>query len=142
MTNELAHFVSTATRLCGASIAWGGGGMPLRVAYCLSDRQPPQQYVSSVRAIVFWDQSALVVTDKRGQMYILPGGRVEGGELPIETLRREVLEETGWGLDHPEPLGFVHFRHLGPRPDDYAYPYPDFIWPVFLAEAARFERRR
>jgi 8-oxo-dGTP pyrophosphatase MutT (NUDIX family) len=106
--------------------------------YYLGGGQPPLRYVSSVRAVVFLDSSVLVVTEEHGHMYILPGGRVEQAETPLETLRREVLEETGWTLLRAESLGFMHFHHLGPRPNDYEYPYPDFIWPIYLAEARDF----
>ena len=139
MTDELTRFLETATCLCEEAVTWGGGTLALRVSYCLSTGQPPLAYVSSVRAIVFLGQSALVVTDKNGHMYILPGGRVEAGELPLETLRREVLEETGWTFRHPEPAGFMHFKHLGPKPEGYEYPYPDFIWAIFIADANRFD---
>ena len=55
--------------------------------------------------------------------------------LTEETLRREVLEETGWTLKELNILGFMHFYHLGPRPAEYQYPYPDFIWPIYIAQA-------
>jgi len=71
-------------------------------------------------------------------MYVLPGGRVEAGESLLETLKREVLEETGWTLLEAELLGLMHFHHLAPEPPDYEYPYPDFVWPVYLAEADSF----
>lgn len=136
MNEDLTGFLDNAKSLCEESIAWGS--MPLRLAYYLGDELPPLQYVSSVRAIVFRDCSVLVVREENGHMYILPGGRVEEGESPEQTLRREVLEETGWTLSGIEPLGFMRFHHLGARPAGYRYPYPDFIWPVFLAEAADY----
>ena len=46
------------------------------------------------------------------------------------------LEETGWTIQNPALLGFVHFHHENPAPPDYAYPHPDFLQLVFLAEAA------
>ncbi len=32
----------------------------------------------------------------------------------------------------------MHFRHLAPRPVDYAYPYPDFIQLIYWANAGEF----
>ena len=29
----------------------------------------------------------------------------------------------------------MHFHHLTPKPDSYRYPYPDFLWLVYAAEA-------
>jgi 8-oxo-dGTP pyrophosphatase MutT (NUDIX family) len=42
-----------------------------------------------------------------------------------QTVRREVLEETGWAIDPPKLLGVKHFRHLTPKPAGYSCPYPD-----------------
>ena len=80
----------------------------------------------------------LVIRDKTGQLYIHPGGRCEKGESALETLRRELLEETGWTLKDTHLLGFMHFHHLGPKPADYPYPYPDFLWPIYIAEAGTY----
>jgi hypothetical protein len=51
-----------------------------------------------------------------------------------------VLEEAGWRLTKPSPsqLGFLHFHHLSPKPPGYAYPYPDFIQVVYVAQAGAF----
>lgn len=109
--------------------------MPLHITYYLISALPPPAYVSSVRAIVFRGDEVLVVKQANGHVYILPGGRVETGEDTEQTLRREILEETGWTLHGLRLLGCMHLHHLGPEPDGYAYPYPDFIWPVYVAQA-------
>jgi ADP-ribose pyrophosphatase len=38
----------------------------------------------------------------------IPGGMVEGGLTPLETARKELLEETGCRAEEWEYLGFVH----------------------------------
>ena len=134
---RLIRFVSTGTRLCEESVSWGGT-LPLRITYYLSDELPPFEYVSSVRAMVFRNQSVLVLKGTNGHMHLLPGGRVEKGESMLETLRREILEETGWTVFGTKLLGFMHLHHLGAKPQNYEYPYPDFLWPIYLAEAREF----
>ncbi len=85
-----------------------------------------------MRAVVTQGENALVITSPDRE-HILPGGRREPGESLIETLRREALEEAGWSLRSLRLLGFKHFHHIIPRPDNhpYPYPYPDFLQVVY-----------
>ena len=130
--SELAAFIATGEKIDQGSTVWDK--MSLEYAYYVSSEPPPSQYVSSVRAIVFQGDSVMVIRGDRGQFYIIPGGRMENNESPEETLRREILEETGWTLKGLTILGFMHFHHLGPRPASYLYPYPDFIWLIYTAQ--------
>ena len=134
MDSDLADFLTSGKRLAEESVKWGDA-LSLRVTHYLGRKLPPLQYVSSVRAIVFRQDSVIVVQDAEGHFYIVPGGRREGEETLEDTLHREVLEEIGWTLKNVSPLGFMHFHHLAPRPADYAYPYPDFLWMIYVAEA-------
>ncbi|MFF4542970.1 NUDIX hydrolase [Streptomyces sp. NPDC001406] len=51
--------------------------------------------------------------------WVLPGGGMEHGEDPYDTVRREVTEETGYRIEVTGLLGVDSFRHLrgrrGPR---------------------------
>lgn len=117
-------------------VSWGER-MRLRATAYLSGTTPPSLYLTSVRAVIRCNESVLVQRD-RDSRHILPGGRREAGE-PIEaTLRREVAEETGWSLGRTTLLGFTHFHHLDPKPRGYVYPYPDFCWLIYAAEADAF----
>jgi 8-oxo-dGTP pyrophosphatase MutT (NUDIX family) len=138
MQPDLAHYLASGTHLCEDSATWGNGTLPLKVAYYSVKTDPPAEYVSSVRGIIFQDDSVMVVTGPQGYYYILPGGRVEKGETLLQTLRREMLEETGWTFSAPVMVGLMHFNHLGIKPSEYRYPFPDFIWPVYKAEAGEF----
>lgn len=137
MNPELAGFLSVSIPVAEESVTWGDR-MPLNITYYLCGQPPPIEYVSSVRAIVFRGDSVLVIRQEDGERYIIPGGRREKGEDPEETLRREVLEESGCTLASVTLFGFMHLHHLAPKPAGYEYPYPDFIWPIYLAEAGKF----
>lgn len=74
---------------------WGDGIIKLRIKSYLSDEEPPLELVSSVRAIVFQNDTILVTRNANGS-HIVPGGRREAGGDLEKTVRRELLEETGW----------------------------------------------
>lgn len=108
--------------------------MRLHVSYYVTPDPPPKDLVTSARAIVVRGGEVLVCRNV-DSVHALPGGRREPDETLEETLRREIAEETGWRIAAPRPLGVVHLRHLLPKPPDYPYPYPDFLWAIFRADA-------
>jgi 8-oxo-dGTP pyrophosphatase MutT (NUDIX family) len=138
MTFSLNDFLNRHRSLVEESAVWGGGTLPLRITSYLSSEQPPLDYVTSVRAVVLQGNSVLVVRDAASSFHVTPGGRREANESVEATLHREVLEETGWTINEVSPLGFIHFHHLAPKPDDYIYPYPDFVQLVYAAHASEF----
>jgi ADP-ribose pyrophosphatase YjhB (NUDIX family) len=74
----------------------------------------------------------MVVRDP-GSVHVLPSGRRQVGESLEQTLRRELLEETGWAIGEPHLLGVRHFHQQGRTPA--TQPYPDFFQVVFVAQA-------
>ncbi len=109
----------------------------LRVITYLCDELPPSEKITSVRALVCNGEQVLVVRDPES-IHILPGGRCEPGETLEQTLHREVLEETGWQIDRLHLLGLKHFHHLTPKPNNYLYPYPDFVQIIYCALPIRY----
>jgi ADP-ribose pyrophosphatase YjhB (NUDIX family) len=135
-SGRLAAFLSGRRPLAEEGIIWPAARLICRAYAC--EELPPLDPVTSVRCIVRREGNVLVLSRTTGdgdECHIVPGGRREAGAAIEETLRREVLEETGWTVGEPRFLGVVVFRHVLPRPREYAFPYPEFAQLVFTAEA-------
>lgn len=94
MDAELENLLNSRMLLVENTFSWGETGR-LQLTYYLSNEQPPLKYVTSVRSVVFQANSMMVVRDAENSYHIFPGGSPKQGEALEETLRREVLEETG-----------------------------------------------
>jgi ADP-ribose pyrophosphatase YjhB (NUDIX family) len=135
----LLEFFSAYTPVSETRAVWGGGTIHLRITSYFAEALPPLEYVSSVRCIVFRGDQVLVVREGE-QAHVVPGGRRERGETLAQTLERELLEETGWTIAEPRQIGVVWLHHLSPRPPSlaaYSPHYPDFLWIIYIAEAAQ-----
>ena len=137
MQPDLAAFLARHTPLAEEQAVWGEGTIRLLISCYLGREIPPLEYVSSVRSIVFREDSVLVLRNLDAT-HIYPGGRREEGETLEETLRREILEEVGWKITEISQLGFIRLHHLTPKPQDYPYPYPDLLQIVHMATAISF----
>lgn len=138
METELATYLVAQTFLAEETAVWGNGRFPLEIAYYQTRILPPLEYVSSARAVLFHNNSVMVVRGIHDSYHVVPGGRREAGETILQTLHREVLEETGWTIVNPRLFVCTHFRHLSPKPVDYPYPHPDFLQLIFVAQAGEY----
>lgn len=129
----LQRFLTPLTSQVTETYEWPGARFA--VTTYLHGLPPPIESITSVRAVVLREGAVLVVQDPDGY-HIVPGGRREAGESLIDTVVREVLEETGWQVTVGPPLGFKHFRRLSsPAPGMAAT--PDFTQLVYLANATQ-----
>jgi 8-oxo-dGTP pyrophosphatase MutT (NUDIX family) len=104
----------------------------------LSPVLPPKELITTAFALAFsGDRLLLTNLVKRG--WDLPGGHVEVEEMPEETVRREVAEETGAKLGQLHILGYQRLRLLTPKPIEYQYPYPDCYQVFYWASVTSLE---
>ena len=134
MLLALEQFLGDLKPAHRGGVVWDGGKMNLRLHVYITELIPPVELITSVRAVVRYGELVVLLENPDG-VHFLPGGRIEAGEAFEETLKREVAEECGLTLKRSNLAGFMHFHHLTARPQGYAYPYPDFIHLVYLAES-------
>ena len=77
----------------------------------------------AIRGIIFIDDHLVMIQSKKYQEYKFPGGGLEKGEKHIDTLKREVLEETGYHikLDSIKELGFITEIRKSNQDDDEVF---------------------
>src|SRR4051794_6235578 len=137
MADDLAAFLARHEPVSAHDeVVWLGGEIRLRVDSYLTGDAPPVSYIVSARSVVFRGDEVLTMHNA-DEWHILPGGRREAGETLEQTVRREVLEESGFHIEGLVPLGFIHLHHLTPKPAGYPpeFLYPDFVSVVFMSEA-------
>ena len=79
-----------------------------------------------VRGVVFRDDGLLLVQEREGGGWSLPGGWVDVGESPSEAVAREVREESGYEVLPVKLLG-LHDRDRRGFP-----PHTWHIWKAFF----------
>ncbi len=134
MRADLRNFLAGRSALCVERAEMWNVQIKLRSSTFVDEAQPPDDLVTSVKAIVFSGTNVLVARNPSG-VHIFPGGRREAGEALDQALLREIFEETGLHVDIGKRLGFLVYHHLTPLPEGYSYPYPEFVNVVYVARA-------
>ena len=78
------------------ALAWVDSGAPL---FRTAKPATPPRHLVSYFAVVD-DESILLVDHKNAQLWLPPGGHVEEGEHPRDTVAREIREELGFAPTH------------------------------------------
>ncbi|OJD72364.1 NUDIX hydrolase N-terminal domain-containing protein [Bacillus sp. NH11B] len=69
-----------------------------------------------IRAVIFQNETLLFVKEKSDRKWALPGGWADIGYTPTEVAAKEVLEETGYKVDHFRLLAIFDKEKHQPSP--------------------------
>jgi 8-oxo-dGTP diphosphatase len=96
---------------------------PNEARYILDGVLPPRDLITSAYGFLFdGDRFLMPRLVERG--WDVPGGHAEPGETPLETMQREVYEETRVQLGTVGLLGYQKIIVHRAKPSGYRYPYP------------------
>lgn len=93
------------------------------IGFEASDQLPPAHLTSIAGGFVFYE-GRVVLANVPGRGWEMVGGRIDIGESPEETFRREAANQVGVELTHVQMLGVIRIEHTGPKPPNCPYPYP------------------
>ena len=93
------------------ALAWVDSGAPL---FRIAKPATPPQHLVAYFAVVD-GESILLVDHRNAQLWLPPGGHVEEGEHPRDTVVREIREELGFVPNHeiPSPLMLTCTKTVG-----------------------------
>jgi ADP-ribose pyrophosphatase YjhB (NUDIX family) len=121
-------------RVAAEMLSNGGDAAGLEAVFAAEDGHATPKL--DVRGAVFRGDDILLVQEREGEVWSLPGGWVDVGESPSEAVAREVLEESGYSA-RPVKLFGLYDRDRRAFP-----PHLWHIWKVFfLCELEDGERR-
>ncbi len=94
-----------------------------------------QIYRLGQKIIFVYQQKALIVFSKEFQKWVVPGGRVNHGELEMDALVREVTEELGVKLEQSslKDIKIIHYE-IPPIFDSTKYQDTRLILHYFMLE--------
>jgi 8-oxo-dGTP diphosphatase len=104
----------------------------------LDDKLPPLALITAAFGLIF-DDDCFLMTRLKKRGWDIPGGHLEPGESPQETVRREIYEETAVHVGKLQLLGYDKFDIHAPVPVGYRYPYPISYQVFFWGRASSLE---
>jgi ADP-ribose pyrophosphatase YjhB (NUDIX family) len=110
-------------RLAAERVADGGGDAD-RVEAVFAAEAGHATPKIAVGGVVFRGDELLLVQERAGEVWSLPGGWVDVGESPSEAVAREVLEESGYAARPVRLLGLYDRARHG---------FPPHLWHMWKA---------
>ena len=99
----------------------------------ITDEAPPLEQCTTAFGFVFKGDEILL-TRLRDRDWDIPGGFIDPGETPAQAAIREVWEETYAKVEIVELIGIQEIECLGPKPENYRWPYPINAQVYFLCK--------
>ncbi len=99
---------------------WGDNTI---ISFEATEYLPATELTSIAGGFVF-HKDQLVLANVPGRGWEIIGGRIDVGESPEDTFRREAYQQVGATLSHVKMIGLVRIEHTGPEPPNCPYPFP------------------
>lgn len=99
---------------------WGADSI---ISFEATEHLPPPELTSIAGGFVFHGDSVLLANIP-GRGWEIIGGRIDLGESPEDTFRRETMNQLGVSLADAIMIGVIRIEHMGPEPPNCPYPFP------------------
>ena len=122
-TNPASHLTAHKKKLAVPVFPTAKWGTESVIHFEATTQMPPAALTSIAGGVVFYGDR-FVLANVPGRGWEIIGGRIDLGEDPEETFRREAHSQLGVSLSHVRMLGLLRIEHKGPKPPNCPYPYP------------------
>lgn len=111
---------SSKTDIHFPTTIWGSDSI---IGFEATDHLPPPELTSIVGGFIFYGDSVLLANIP-GRGWEIIGGRIDLGETPEATFRRETMKQLGVVVTNAIMIGVIRIEHTGPEPPNCPYPFP------------------
>jgi 8-oxo-dGTP pyrophosphatase MutT (NUDIX family) len=102
------------------TIAWGADST---ISFEATEKLHSPELTSIAGGFVFYEDK-LVLANVPGRGWEIIGGRIDVGESPEDTFRREAYNQIGVTLSAVKMIGMIRIEHSGMEPPNCPYPFP------------------